>query len=402
MENYYIENKETGKLELHFGKESYMSLTEDQKRDIKSNFLFSRYNQAWISRCKFPNLFRAEEVAKSIGLENAGTTGDKLTFEEQQERKNERAEARADRYESKAERANQRGNDLQKPINDMHGDISFFTQPNINSASGRAFTRRRESMWRSFEKGMEEFRKSEYYKEKAKAVRRSTNTPTIDFCQRRIDEANSSIRKLNKNISEYEGYLKQLESGETEIKNEYGWTVNVNQESIEKNIERWEEIREDELSKIAYYDNLIQEQGGINFSKENIKPGYIVKLRSHWKGIVLVVSTGPKNFKYRDVSGSGFELSASYSEIIKVVEAKENDEPAHPFKVGETFKITEWNGNEFVEKEYSITKITPEKVTVKSGTDRAKSIRPRKTYNGDAWTIDITGGRNGYYLKQVN
>lgn len=397
MDNYYIENKETGKLELHFEKSTYMALEEDQKRDIKSNFLFSKYASAWVSRCKFPNLYRAEQIAKELGLENAGTTGERLTFEEQQERKLERAEARADRYDYKSEQANARGEALQKPINDMHGDIAFFTQPNINSASGRAFTRKRDRMWASFERGMDEFRKSEYYQQKAEAARRSTETPTIDFCQRRIDEANSSIRKLNKSIAEFEGYLKQLEAGETELKNEYGWTVNHTPEYIEKNIERWEEIRDDHISKIAYYDTLIQQQGGINFSKENIKPGYIVKLRRSWAKRVTVVSTGPKNIKYRDADGSGFTLTASYSEIVEVLEAKENDEILHPFKVGEKIKVQEWIDHEWIDKEYTITKVTSDKVTVKSGTDRAKTIKPRKTYNGDAWALPITGARNCYY-----
>lgn len=397
MENYYIENKETGKLELHFEKSAYMALEEDQKKDIKSNFLFSRYANAWVSRCKFPNLYRAEQVAKSLNLENAGTTGEKLTFQEQQERKLERAEARAERYDYKADQANARGEVLQKPITDMHGDIAFFTQPNINSSSGRAFTRKRDRMWASFEKGMEEFRKSEFYQQRAEAARRSTDTPTIDFCQRRIDEANASIRKLNKSIEEYEVYKKQLEAGETEIKNEYGWTVNVTPESIQENIERWEEIREDRLSKIAYYDTLIQQQGGIKFSKENIKPGYIVKLRRSWANRVIVSSTGPKNIKYRDIDGTGFELTASYSEIVEVLEAKESNEILHPFKAGETFTVKEWNGHEYAEKEYTITKVTADKVTVKSGTDRAKAIKPRKTYRGDAWALPITGARECYY-----
>lgn len=397
MENYYIENKETGKLELHFEKSAYMALEEDQKKDIKSNFLFSRYANAWVSRCKFPNLYRAEQVAKSLNLENAGTTGEKLSFQEQQERKLERAEARAERYDYKADQANARGEALQKPITDMRGDIAFFTQPNINSSSGRAFTRKRDRMWASFEKGMEEFRKSEFYQQRAEAARRSTDTPTIDFCQRRIDEANASIRKLNKSIEEYEAYKKQLEAGETEIKNEYGWTVNVTPESIQENIERWEEIREDRLSKIAYYDTLIQQQGGIKFSKENIKPGYIVKLRRRWANRVIVSSTGPKNIKYRDIDGTGFELTASYSEIVEILEAKESNEVLHPFKVGDTFKVQEWNGSQYADKEYTITKVTADKVTVKSGTDRAKSIKPRKTYNGDAWALPITGARSCYY-----
>ena len=37
---YYIENKETGKIELHFEKSEYEALSYEQKKSIKSNFLF--------------------------------------------------------------------------------------------------------------------------------------------------------------------------------------------------------------------------------------------------------------------------------------------------------------------------------------------------------------------------
>lgn len=44
----------------------------------------------------------------------------------------------------------------------MHGDIAFFTQPNINSSAGRAFANKR--MFAAYERGFEEFKKSEYYR----------------------------------------------------------------------------------------------------------------------------------------------------------------------------------------------------------------------------------------------
>ena len=398
--NYFIENKETGKIELHFDKAAYMALSEDQKRSIKSNYLFSRYSSAWVSRCKFPNLSYARRVAESLGLEDAGSTGDRLSFQEQQEQKIEKAERRADHYEYKAVKAEQEAERLQKPINDMHGDIAFFTQPNINTSAGRAFTNKRNRMWASWEKGMEEFRKSEYYQDRAETARRSTEKPSKDFCQRRIDEAQSSIRKLTANIKEYESYLEKLEKGE-KLVNKYGWEVNHSRESLESNIERWNDMLENAIGKAAYYDALIQEQGGVKFSKENIKPGFIVKLSRSWKGAVLVTSCGPKNIKYKDVDGSGFELSASYAEIVEVIKASESTEIKHPFTVGEKFTVKEWNGNEYADKEYTITKITPEKVTVKAGTDRAKAIKPRQSYDGKSFYLNIADGRFGYYCKAI-
>lgn len=86
----YIMNLETQKLELHFDKSDYMSLSDNLKKEIKSNFLFSAKLGAWVSRAKFPNLWRAEAVAKKLGLENGGKIGEMLTFAEQMEQKAER------------------------------------------------------------------------------------------------------------------------------------------------------------------------------------------------------------------------------------------------------------------------------------------------------------------------
>ena len=122
----YIMNLETQKIELHFDKADYMALSDDLKGEIKSNYLFSRKSGVWISRAKFPNLWRAEAVAKKLGLDNGGKVGETLTFAEQMERKAERAEARAERYDNKSEKAQERAEALQKPINDMHGTLLFL------------------------------------------------------------------------------------------------------------------------------------------------------------------------------------------------------------------------------------------------------------------------------------
>ena len=196
----YIMNKETGKIELHFDKADYLALSEEQKKDIKSNYLFSRAKSAWISRAKFPNLYRAEKVAKDLGLSNGGNVGEKLTFAEQMERKAERAEARAERFDYKSNRAEENGKTLQKPINDMHGDISFFTQPNINSSSGRAFTKRRNRMWEAWEKGFDEFKKSEYYAERIASAFSRNDEKDISALADFIHEA-TYPKKLNEQVA---------------------------------------------------------------------------------------------------------------------------------------------------------------------------------------------------------
>ena len=240
-ENYFILNKETGKLELHFEKSAYDALTAEQKAEIKSNFLWGRRSGCWISRAKEPNLYFARKVAEKIGLEDAGTEGERLSFAEQQARKQERAERRADRYEDRAEAAERKGERLQGPINAMHGDIAFFTQPNIDSAAGRAFARKRERMFAAYDKGFEEFCRSEYWKERAATARVTAAGKGMQdkgFIQRRIDERESSIRKVGGRIKEYEGYLTALEAGE-QPKNKYGWPISMSPEKLQEQIDAY-------------------------------------------------------------------------------------------------------------------------------------------------------------------
>ena len=308
LENYFIENKETGKIELHFEKEKYISLTAAEKSTIKSNFLFSRYSSAWVSRCKFPNLYRAREVALSLGLTDQGTTGERLSFEDQENRRIEKAERRADRYEYKAEKAEKRAEQLQAPINSMHGDIAFFTQPNINTAAGRAFTNKRNRMWASYEKGMEEFRKSEYYQNRAETARKAKEIPSKGFCQRRIDDAEKTIRAQNRNIEHYKDHISKYPE-DAEKYNRY--------------IDNATEIIETSIEKAAYYDALIQMQGGI-IDRKALKKGMLVNVEK-W-GKVRFIRGGSKNITFEFLEphmtyadGTPMQGQASYAEIKEII-----------------------------------------------------------------------------------
>lgn len=398
----YVMNKETGKIELHFEKADYMALSEDLKSEIKSNFLFSRKSGAWVSRCKFPNLYRAEAVAKKLGLADGGKVGETLSFEEQMQRKAEKAERRAERYDSKAERATEHGMALQKPINDMHGDISFFTQPHINSSAGRAFSRKRERMWAAWERGYEEFKKSEYFKERAEIARATADqTKPTDkgFIDRRIKDAEKTIRAQKKNLEHYNELLEKIEAGE-EIKNYRNELITA--ETINEWIEKAEMIVEDAISKSIYYHECLEAAGGVMFSQDNIKVGYIVNIR-RW-GNCKVTGTGKVNISYEILTGgaAGLGGKAAYAEIESIV-TTDIQISKHPFVTGDTFTVKEWNGKEYAPKEYVVTKITDEKVTIKADGGRAKTLKPRKfgRPGEESWALGITNGLNGTVYKKA-
>lgn len=397
---YYIINRETEKLELHFDKSEYQALSDDQKSTIKSNFLFSRYGGCWVSRAKIPNLWRAEQVAKSLGAENQGKTGELLSFEEKMERKAARAEERAERMDARADAAEQRGEQLQKPINARRGDIAFFTQPNINTSAGRAFTRQRERMFAAFDRGFEEFKKSEYYAQRAEIARRTANLENSKdkaFCDRRVKDAQKNIKAIQKNLDHYHAMLECDGMGEQQKR--FDGTP-IERAEIERWIEDAEERLESEISRLCYYQSCIDDLGGVQFSKENIKPGYVVKIK-HYNDCT-VLRTGPKNIIYR--TPNGFNLTAAYAEILEIVKAEEEVKPTHPFKVGETFDVGAYVDGHRVKQVWEIIKSTATTVTLKNQTTGEKIRRTPKirwTCEGDKWALCIGDYIDSMFYRSI-
>ena len=402
-DSYFIRNRETGKLELHFDKADYDDLTDDQKREIKGAFLWGRRSGCWISRCKEPNLWRAEKIAKALGLADGGTTGERLSFAEQQERKAEKAERRAERFECAADAAAARGEQLQKPISDMRGDIAFFTQPNINSSAGRAFTRQRERMFAAYESGFKEFNKSAYYRERA-AIAHNTAAQTglqdKGFIGRRIAECETALRKLKKNVERYEGFKQQIEQGTTVQRfNGEPLSLDTVNEWIETTLDRIEA----QLDKLGYYQDALDALGGVEFSQENIKPGYIVKVK-HF-GACRVVSTGPKNITYQ-TGVDGVVLTAAYAEIGGIVSAEKKAAMPHPFKVGDTFTCSRWNRekSDVDVLEFRIIRATDKSVTIQTGDEKPFVRKPSQIAwdKSGKWRLCITDWNDGTVYKLPN
>lgn len=397
---YYIINRETEKLELHFDKSEYQALSDDQKSTIKRNFLFSRYGGCWVSRAKIPNLWRAEQVAKQLGAENQGKTGELLSFEEKMERKADRAERRADRMDARSDKAAEHAEQLQKPINDMHGDIAFFTQPNINTSAGRAFTRKRERMFAAFDRGFEEFKKSEYYAQRAEVARRTANLENSKdkaFCDRRVKDAQKNIKAIQKNIDHYHAMLECDGMGEQQKR--FDGTP-IERAEIERWIEDAEGRLESEISRLCYYQSCIDDLGGVQFSKENIKPGYVVKIK-HYNNCT-VLRTGPKNIIYR--TPNGFDLTAAYAEILEIVKAEETIKPTHPFKVGETFEFGAYVDGHRVKQVWEIVKSTATTVTLKNqttGENIRRTPKIRWTCEGDKWALCIGDYIDSMFYRSI-
>ncbi len=316
--NEYIFNLETTKIELHFEKSQYDALTDKQKRDLKSAFLWSSRGKCWVSRAKEPNLWRAKQVAEALGFTSEKREGERLSFAEQVEKQTEKAEKRAEQYTAYAEKAAQKAEKLQEPINSMYGDIAFFTQPNISTSAGRAFTKRREAMFDRYEKGFAEYRKSEYFKKRAEDLARSDEKyRNISYLDRRIKECKKEIRAREKNVLRYEDVLNKLENG---LEN-YTYDPKLSSvETVSKWLEDELELIEKAIDKQCYLENCLDAVGGIKFNKDNIQKGDIVRMESF--GLCEVVGKGPVNITYRILKTGGI-LKGTYAEIMDIVKGDE-------------------------------------------------------------------------------
>lgn len=334
----YIRNMETGKIEIHFPKAEYLALPEANKKLLKSSFLFSGRTEAWISRCKDPNLYHAIQTAKALGFAEEQRTGERLSFAEQMERKAERAEARADRFEGYAENAEKRAKNLQAEFNECRKDWSWITQPIMAGHAGsERFGRQRARIMARYDKGFEEYRKSEYFRDRAATARATAEHSKMSspaYLSNRIKECEKNIKALTGNIVHYEQLLYNIENG---VKND-GFYEKYTQEQIGKWLTDTLERIEAEIDKQAYFQNAMDDLGVPSYSRENIKPGYIVKIRGSQ---YQVIKANPKTVEARVVSGgaAGMILKYDYPEIQAIIKAEEvkpkAETESHPYQVGE-------------------------------------------------------------------
>ena len=401
----YIFNLETTKIELHFEKSEYAALTADQKANLKSAFLWSRTGSCWVSRAKEPNLWWAKQVAAKLGFTEEQREGERLSFSEQVERQADRAERRAERYEENAER---RGAALQQPLNRMHGDIAFFTQPIIAGHAGsQAFARRREKMFAQYERGFEEYRKSGYFQDRARTARETADGAKyrdVAYLDRRIKECKREIKARKKNIIHYEETLAAIENGEKKKRID---GTPITAETVNGWMEHEFELIEKAIDKQAFLEACVDQCGGIQFSKDNIKIGFHVRLNDGFDSEVEVIGAGPQNITYRILTGGakGMVLQAAYAEIKEIIKAEELRE-THPFTVGEQFtaeqyvRVDDSLKWERVRVTYEIIKASSKTIQLKpvDGDGKVITRKPRKAYNG-SWCFSIDDAYTNTFYK---
>lgn len=338
----YVLNQETKKIELNFSKSEYEALPEETKKKIRRFYLFSGKNKVWVSRST-KNHYWAIDLAKTLGFVDGGRIGEKLTFAEQMEKEREKSLDRAERYEGYAINANERGKQMQAEFRENAKDWSWLTQPNINTSAGRSFTNRRQRILDRHDRGFQEYRKSEYFRERAATAMATADQSKLrnrTYLSNRITEGNASLRKIKSALE----------------------IVKEDTAREERLLERMEE----ELDKLAYFENCLDAIGGIPWSKDNIKPGYLAKVRGHWE---TVVKANPKTVELKSPYVP-YTLKYPYAEIQEINIPEGWSEPkkiefVNPFSVGDLLTATNISGNEVI-KAFQIVKTSSKFVYIRS------------------------------------
>lgn len=188
-----------------------------------------------------------------------------------------------------------------------------------------------------------------------------------------------------------------IENGE--VKKKYS-----GEEITEDEVSEWLnhelELIEVAMDKQGYLENCLDEIGGIPFSKENIKVGYIVRMQRF--GVAEIVSTGSLNVVYKILNGgaAGGILKGAYAEITEIIKAEEKKHTNHTFKVGEQFKACVWD-NGFHSVVYEIVKATDATIQLRPiGTnDKPITRKPVMSADGTSWRFSIDDSYGNTFYK---
>lgn len=272
MNGSFVRNLETDKIELHFAKADYLALSDEEKSRIKSACLFSGRQGCWVSRASGSNDWRAQQVAKSLGLTDEGQTGQRLSFAEQQELKVEKAEARAERMEAHAENAQERAAQAfdRADLREEKSGIPLGQPILVGHHSERRHRRAIERADNAMRKGIEESDKAKYFERRAESAAYTASQADLQdkrYLQNRIDENEKHVRDVDRRLAKMASY---------------GLTPEQEQEYKE----RLANVRVKYQEKLDYFTAAMNALGGVGYSRETVKPGDVVKIRGRWEKVV--------------------------------------------------------------------------------------------------------------------
>ena len=180
----------------------------------------------------------------------------------------------------------------------------------------------------------------------------------LDKIERKIKEQEKEVKRYQGIIVKYEEALYKIQQGE-ELKNRSGDILT--ESYIEQRISEMLEKYEWEYDKLEFFEKCLAELGGIQFSKDNIKVGFIVSIINSGRRCE-VLSAGPVNVTYKILDGgaAGMVLTDPYAAIVEIIQAKEKTAKVeNPFEVGDILaKYYGMESKNGVYKAYEVIKTT--------------------------------------------
>ena len=200
------------------------------------------------------------------------TDEDRTTFAEQRETSRQRAADRAHRMAGYAENATARSEAAYARAREI-GDRIPFGQPIL--VGHYSEKRHRRDLARSqaaATKALEEDRKADHWENRAEGSTRNA-TPdgerSLGFLQRRLEEAEAELRKMERRLAG-EGY------------------INGNKPPEGAELERVRGLLAEAEEQADHWRGIIEARGGVQFSRENVRKGDLVKGRRDWERVVRV------------------------------------------------------------------------------------------------------------------
>jgi hypothetical protein len=249
------------------------------------------------SRRRWLGMFSFWEGDPSLDIAKAILKEGRLSFVEQQEKKEERAIARAERFEQYADNAAERSNQLYKTnMNVLHAMAG--TPLLIGHHSEKRHRREREKIDNRMRRSIEEDKKAEHYKSRISSI------------NWKLDNQKKDPTYLNNRIEENEKRLRTIEKNK-------------------KRLSDYESRKQEVTDKLDYFKGLLNElmqeraeQGKIIPSQATISRGDLVKYRGTWYPVVRV---NRKTVTFENWIWEKGQWQAAYAEIsdVKKPEAKE-------------------------------------------------------------------------------
>lgn len=196
-DNYFIDDKETEKLNIHTTKQFYNALDREKRQIFKRYCLWSSKQECWVSKAKAENCPYLKVKLSEMGFVDGGTVGERLSFGDKVQKEQEKATVRAERAEKRAEKAQQRSNSLYNSASEMASAIPMGQPILVGHHSEKRDRRYRERIHNTMGKSVKEQEKSDYYKEKAKTAEwtaKGEKYRNPRYLNNRIKEAKAAVR----------------------------------------------------------------------------------------------------------------------------------------------------------------------------------------------------------------